>query len=994
MDTEAKNIASDHGGSPMILVAGAGIAGIHASVELAGMGHRVLLTDKAPFIGGILTQLDHQFPDNHCGMCRMLPMLDRDGGPQTCMRRGLFHERITLMPLTEIVAVEGSPGRLEVELRTTPSGILQDRCTGCGSCEGVCPVEVPDAFNAGLSRRKAVYTPVPHQAPLFRTIDWQACTGCGACVDACPTEAVRLDGSVRTTRLDTVAAVLLTEGATLFDPRDTDLYGFGRLANVVTASGLERIMSGSGPFQGRLLRPSDQAPARRIAWIQCVGSRNLAKGADYCSNICCMFALKEALLAKEKMGATGDAAIFYMDLRSFGRDYQRYRDRVEKAGVRLIRCRIHSLQPHADTDDITVSYVDDQGRLQDEIFDLAVLSTGKSSGRAHPDWSRKEGVIRLHDIPEITDIGETVIRSGAAGGEILTLLKRSGLPRPSPDSKAPPKEETAEQKPRLLIVILGSGAGTAAANRENLEQHLRPRLHSTDILFLDSPGDLARAAAKAADIQANRLLLAGPYSALAMRPLLEELEIQTGLPRMYLDAADLGRPDVPAEGNNQRLQAAAMKIVMAAGQLLFRLPAVNRLRPVNRTALVVGGGPAGLAAALALAQNDVPVTLVEKEAAPGGNLANILDPEIRAPLEKLVNDVMTHPLVSVHCRSEIRGSFGRPGQFTTRFALPSGEERSVFHGVCILATGGGSASTAAYARGEHDRIVTVYEFENLLYGSSSPLATTAAKRLVMIQCVDSREEPRNYCSRICCLKSLKTALRFKQVQPRAEVIVFYRDMMTYGESETVYTEARRQGIRFIPFDPGKKPLVRIDDGTLTVEGFDPILGEPVHLESDWIVLAAGLIPHPDRRLGDLFQLTFTQDGFVQEADSKWRPLDTGREGVFICGLARGPVRADEALREGRAAAMRAMRLLCRDTLRESVVTARVRPALCSACEACIPVCAYHARYVDKNAGHVMVDPAACQGCGACAAVCPNNAAVLGGLETRGIMEAIGAALET
>ncbi len=978
--------------APRILVVGAGIAGIHAAIELAEMGYPVVLADKAPVVGGILTQLDHQFPDNHCGMCRMLPMLDRDGGPQTCLRRGLFHERISFLPSAEIVDVTGSPGRLVVDIQTTPAGIVPDRCTGCGACETVCPVDMPDPFNAGLSRRKAVFIPVPHQAPLFRTIDWQACTGCGACVEACPTDAIRLDGTAQPVRLNDIAVILLAEGAALYDPSETDLYGFGQLPNVVTAAALERIMSGSGPYQGELLRPSDRRPIRKIAWVQCVGSRNLTKGADYCSNICCMFALKEALLAKEKMGSEGDAAVFYMDLRTFGRDYQRYRDRVETSGVRLIRCRIHSIQPHADTEDLTVSYVNEQGRLQDEVFDLVVLSTGKRGHQAYPDWSRKEGILTLHGTPEITDIGDTLVCSGAAAEQVMTMLRRLGLPRTSTMAVEEIKPETAEQKPRLLIVLSGSGIGADILNRESLRQRLQKQLNPAGILFLESLDELRQVIAAASENGANRLLLVGAHSGLAMKPYLKRLERQTGIPFIFMDALDLGRPDAATAEIVPRTEMITDKITMSARQLLCRLSLPGQLRPVNRAALVVGGGPAGLAASLALARNDVPVTLVEKTARLGGNLWAIQDAAVRAPLEKLAAEVTEHPLITVCCHGAVRGSFGRPGQFTTRIADSSGEERSLFHGVTIVATGGRSASTASFAGGSHERITTIYEGEKIISDPLSVLAGSPPREIVMIQCADSREEPRNYCSRICCLKSLKTALAFKERSPQTDVTIFYRDMMTYGESETVYTEARKQGIQFIPFDPAAKPLVRTENGTIVVEGFDPVLGEPVRLEPDWVFLATGLVPNGDNILNDVFHLTLTRDGFLTEADSKWRPLDTGTEGVFVCGLARAPVRADEAVREGRAAAMRAMRLLCRDSLQASLVTARVRPALCCACQACIPVCAYNARHADKSVGHIVVDPAACQGCGACAAVCPNNATILGGFETRGIMAAIEASL--
>ncbi|MBU4185034.1 MAG: 4Fe-4S binding protein, partial [Proteobacteria bacterium] len=255
-----------------------------------------------------------------------------------------------------------------------------------------------------------------------------------------------------------------------------------------------------------------------------------------------------------------------------------------------------------------------------------------------------------------------------------------------------------------------------------------------------------------------------------------------------------------------------------------------------------------------------------------------------------------------------------------------------------------------------------------------------------------REEPRNYCSRVCCIKSLNNALKIKQIHPDAEVYIFYRDIMTYGDSERIYTEARKKGIIFIPFDLDSKPEVLVESGGLLVKGIDPLLGIPVELKPDWLSLAVGVVPNPIEDLVKIFGIETTQDGFIKEADSKWRPVDTGHEGIFVCGLARAPARADEAMKEGEAAAQRALRILSKNEIMPQRLLARVRHSICSACGLCIEVCPFNARYIDTVEGKIMVDIASCQGCGTCAAICPNSATLIVDFEDDGIMNVIEAAL--
>jgi heterodisulfide reductase subunit A len=1129
------------------LVIGAGISGIRSALDLAEMNYRVYLIDKSPHIGGILSQLDYQFPSDHCGMCKMLPTIGRDASSQFCLRKGLFHENIEVLPATEMTALEGEPGNFKVTLDSAPSFIDPEKCIGCGRCAAVCPVDVPDKFNGGLTKRKAVYLPVPHNIPNRFTIDIAACTRCGECEKACPTGAIDLrtearrafkilvvddelvvrdslkewllvegfsvdmaesgaeaidllsaneyglvlldvkmpgmDGvealqiiremkpelpvlmmtayaTVETAvqamkfganeylmkpfdiealsakviqqyertvtvkgREIEVGAVIMAAGSDFCDPaKDPGAFGYN-YPNVVTGLQFERVLSGSGLGQGKLIRPSDGKPARKIAFLQCVGSRDLQQKADYCSSVCCMFSIKEALLAKAKSGGEADTAIFYMDMRTFGKDFQRYRDAAEKeSGVRFIRSRVHTVEPAADGA-LVLHYVDGQGAQQEELFDMVVLAAGQRPAKGTRDLaqsagielnpvgfcrtdelfqsrSSREGVFAGGSFSGLRDISESVIQAGSASLEASRLIRaKGGMPKVSGENGAA-LQEVSKDVPKLAVALCACGSSLAGGvDLDGLGKSLSRWDSSLRVFQIDRVCTLSGRKALLESMRDSgcNMISIGACMPCLYGKMLVDLAKETGLSAGLMDVVDIYSSAYRGPGADPGQAAATIEssMKMSIGRLKGADPGPTRSFSLVRKALVIGGGFSGMTAALAIADHGFKVDLVENQDDLGG-LVRSIDRTIDGTqtsglMEKLTAGVRANSNICVHTGAEVVGSKPYEGlSFLTTIKMKDGETKQLDHGVTILATGGREAVTQEYGYGRSESVMTQHELEaRLAKGGAADLGS-----VVMIQCVGSREEGRNYCSRICCQTALKNALRLKKENPETDVYIFYRDIMTYGFLDAYYTRARQEGVIFIRYSRQEKPRVSIEEGgKARIVARDPILGRDIALTPDLLVLSTGMAPNNLDGLGEFFGFEVNQDGFFQEAEYKWQPVASKRRGVFACGLAHSPRSIAEAIAMAQAAAQRALVTLSREEVPAGNIVARVRHSICSLCERCISACPYGARSRSDEKDRIEIDELACQGCGACAAVCPNSASVVRGFGDRQVMAMVDAALE-
>lgn len=1158
------------------LIAGAGISGIRAALDLAETGFRVTLIDRSPHIGGVLSLLDQQFPTNSCGMCKMLPLVERDRSSQLCLRKGLFHENIDIRPGTRIVDVQGEPGAFTVTLEEKPTCVDSEKCVGCGVCTDVCPVEVPDDFNLGMSLRKAIYLPVPHNIPNAYVVDPSACTSCGECVTVCPTDAIELlsdkrkgfhilvvddELSVRDSlkewlveegfSVDTAASgadaldklarghvdLMLTDikmpgmdGVTLlkkaietvpelcvlmmtayatvetaveamkvgardylmkpfdpeamiskvvniyqdletgdqtfldvgsiifcggtdyFDPASgKDLYGYGINPHVITNLALERILSMIGPSSGKLIRPHDNKPVNKIAWLQCIGSRDLQCDSDFCSSVCCMIAIKEALLAKERGGNDVQTTLFYMDIRTPGKSFQRYRDAAEKQhGVKFYRTRVHSVITDLASGDPAIRYMRNDGSLMDETFDLVVLSLGQQPSPGNQELSEmmdvslnpwgfvetepffpaattKPGIMAGGSFSGLKEISESIIHASAASVEASRLLHSKGQslsvePEPTPDIP-----DVSGELPRIMVAICTCADRLHQhADLKRWSQLLEKDLCIHGVFFIKkccTKTGWEELAALAKELRPNRILLGACHPCL-FTPRLKTLGKRLLLDDALMDVVDILSP-VIASGtthykdslsgpygreitenisrsvtpNDDRSLSHQMfsRLEIALSGIKHVDPLPIATIPVKRSALVVGGGIGGMQAALAIADHGYPVDIIEQQAALGGNLCWLIQtieghsiPEL---LGETIQKIENHPLVNVHCGATLNASFGEVGNFSTTVTDPAEEMHTLQHGAIILATGGIEAATTSYGYGKHPAIITQKTLEQKL--GNQKLDLDRLTSIVMIQCVDSREEPRNYCSRVCCPTSLKHALKIKRLKPGMEIYILYRDMMTPGFSEKYFTRARRHGVIFIQYDPQTRPNLVLPSKTtepLHITTMDPLLNRPLNIRADLLVLATGIVPKLPAQLADQFGVRTDQDGFFQEADSKWRPVDALKEGVFACGMALSPRSIPDTIASAGAAAQRALRILSHKRLPAGKSVASVRQSLCILCEQCIDTCPYGARRMNTDNSKILINPVMCQGCGDCATVCPSSAAVVNGFLDQQVMDMVDTAL--
>ena len=978
-----------------VMVVGGGVAGIQASLDLANSGFYVYLVEAKPAIGGVMAQLDKTFPTNDCSMCILSPKLVECGR----------HLNIEILAPAAVQSISGEPGRFNVQVVQPARFIDLEKCIGCGVCAEKCPKQVPDEYNQGLNKRKAAYVLYPQAVPLKYSIDKANCIyfkkkgKCKACEKFCPAGAVNLEEEDQVRDLE-VGAVIMTPGFQTFDPNKYQTYHYAQFPNVVTSLEFERILSASGPYAGHLVRPSDHKEPKKIAWLQCVGSRDV-KTHSYCSAVCCMYAIKEAVIAKEHCKEYDlDAAIFFMDMRTYGKDFEQYYNRAkDEQGVRFIRSRIHTIDP-APGDDLLISYMDETGEKKSEVFDLVVMSVGMEVSQGAKDLSKALGVdANSHDFVATTpfapvaasrpgiyacgamqgpkDIPESVMQASAAAGAVSATLGEARWTRTKSREVVPQKEITPEELPRIGVFVCNCGINIGGiVNVPGLAEYAKTLpnvVYVQENLFTCSQDTQEAIAKVIEEHQLNRVVVAA-CTPITHEALFRETMMDAGLNKYLFEMANIRNQDswVHMKEPDKATDKAMDLVRMAVARAGLLKPLVEKPLAINQRALVIGGGVAGMNAALNLGDQGFETIVLEKEERLGGNAWRIHHTieglEVHGYLEELIDKVKAHPKIQVLTGALVVGFSGYKGNFTTEVLVgPAMYERKIDHGVTVVATGGQEYRPREFRYGEHPRILTQLELGELLH--ENPEEAAKWQRVAFIQCVGSRNKENPNCSRICCQGAVKYALQLKGLNPDLDVMTLYRDIRTYGFLEDYYRESREKGVMFSRFKLEEPPQVEVEGGNLSISFVDHVLERPVKLPVDAVILSAAVQPNDTEELASLLKIPRNAAGFFIEAHAKLRPVDFASEGIFLCGLAHSPKLISESIAQSMAAASRAGAFLADTSQTISGVTAFVSPERCAACLVCVRSCPYNVPQITRE-NVSEINPAMCQGCGTCASECP------------------------
>jgi len=921
------------------------------------------------------------------------------------------HLNIELLTLSEVSDISGQKGNFTVTVTQKPRFVDMDKCIACGLCAQKCPKKVDDPYNVGISKRKAIYLQYSQTVPLKYAIDPETCLytakgKCQACIKFCPTGAINFEDKGETRSIQ-VGSVILAPGYKAFDPTGLSTYGYGRIADVVTGLEYERLLSAGGPYLGHLICPSNHKEPQKVAWVQCVGSRNTTpNGNSYCSTVCCMYAVKQSLVTAEHLSGEGlSQTIFYMDLRSHNKEFERYYQDAKAKGVKFIKSRPHTIEPGPNNIGVKVSYLTEDGAKIQEDFDMLVLSVGLEAppdaaalaakfgidldphrfvqtGSFAPASTNRDGIYVCGACRSPKAIPRSVTEASAAATDAARSLveARGTLTR---EKTYPPERDVSFDEPKIGVFVCSCGINIAGVvDVQEVAEYARSLPHVASVennLFTCSTDTQELIAQKIKDLNLNRIVVAA-CTPRTHEPLFQDTLREAGLNPYLLEMANIRNQN---SWVHQKEPAAAT--AKAKDQLRMAVAKVSRDYALERgaveviqKALVVGGGVAGLTAALELGERGYDTVLVEKSGKLGGNAWNLhktwKGEAIRPWLADLIARVENHPRVNVLKNAALKTVAGSVGNFTSDVAV-NGAPQTVQYGIAVLATGGRELKPQEYFCGQDPRVMTHLEFDAELRERAA--AVQKAGSAVFIQCVGSREPQRPYCSRVCCTHTVHSAIKLKELNPGMNVYVLYRDMRTYGLREELYTKARDLGVVFIKYHSSAKPRVFKDGANLKVEVNDPILQMPVKLSADYLVLAAAIIPNDIQDLVELYKAGVKADGFFNEAHPKLRPVDLTVDGLFIAGLCHHPKPLDEAVSQAKAAVSRAGIILAKEVMQLDAVKSQVTEK-CDGCALCLDVCPYQAlkleEYRDNGHAHrrIVTDKALCKGCGVCEATCPKE----------------------
>ena len=926
----------------------------------------------------------------------------------------------------------------------TPFMEQSDVCMTCGACAFICPtskftqkkveqisgnkpLQIPLEFNEGLSTRTPIYIPFPQAIPKVPVIDKEKCvyylTGnCKICSEFCEAGAIEYDQGDKIEEID-VGAVIAASGFDLFDPSKKEEYGYGKYENVLTSKEFERYLSASGPTTGHIFRRSDNKEPKNIAFIQCVGSRD-ERTNEYCSSVCCMYAIKQAIIAQEHAPGL-KTHIFFMDIRAFGKEFDDYYIRAEKEhGVKFIRCRIPSIEEDPETKDLIINYLENEEGKQ-EVFDIVVLSCALEPSKSSKELSKKLGIdlneygfFKTNPFSPLESSKPGIYVTGASSGPKdipMTVTDASGAAAKASSiisserhsleiaKEYPPERDTTGESPRIGVFVcrcgINIGAYVDVPSVVEYAKTLPYVVHAREFIYSCSQDTQEKIIDIIKEYNLNRVIVSA-CTPRTHEPLFQNTLREAGLNPHLFEMANIRDQCswVHMQEPEKATEKAKGLVRMAVSKAQLIQPLTRNELSVTPRGLVIGGGVSGMTAALELATQGFETYLIERENELGGFLQKTYfmlgneDPqELLQSLKKKVNN---NEKIHVFANTEIKDVQGHVGNFKTRITIDGKKEKELEHGIVIIATGAKEYKPIEYLYGQDDRVLTKWELEEQLAKGSF-----SAKNVIMIQCVGCRNEERTYCSRVCCSDAIKNALKIKEVCPETNIYILYKDIRTYGFREKYYKEAAEKGILFIRYDDETKPIVTNKDG-LQISIRDPILGRQIILKPDMIALSNAMLPQDGtKELSQMLKLPITKDGFFLEAHMKLRPVDFAIDGVFLCGKAHSPKYIEECIAQASAAAARALTIISKDKYYIDAPIACVDEELCSGCGICEKMCPYGAIEMitetegDKTKRLSKIIEEVCKGCGSCVSACPSGAIEQKGFKREQIISMINAAAE-
>ncbi len=928
---------------------------------------------------------------------------------------------IEIITLAELKELSGKPGNFKAKLEVRPRYVDPTKCTACGMCTTYCPKEIVDEYNEGLDFTASIHIDYPQAVPTVYYIDEKSCLrlnheSCQLCANVCGPNAIEFDQKPEEKELE-VGAVVLALGFGRVPEEVLERYGYGKFPDVLTSLEIERLTCASGPTEGEILRPSDFAHPHRIAFLQCVGSRDETCGNGYCSTVCCMYAMKEASVVKEH-APEAEIDLFFMDIRTMGKGFDEAFNRaVEKYGFRTIYARVPKVEQVGRK--LALTYVTEDGKTHRDFYDMVVLSVGldapadaerladllgielnkfgfAATKTAAPLETNVPGIFVAGAFQGPKDIPESVVQAHGVAAECSELLAEA-RGQDVVHKEFPPEDvELEREEPRIGVFVCHCGVNIASVvDVEAVRDYAAKLPHvvlSENVMYSCSQDAQADLVKKIKEYRLNRIVIAA-CSPRTHEPLFQESLREAGLNPALIEMANIRDQCawVHAEDPEAATKKAMDQVRMAVAKAARLEPLELQKVPVTPVALVIGGGAAGMSAALSVADQGYEVHLVEREEELGGNLRRVTgllsgeDPQ--KILDDLIKRVQKHEKIKVHTGTTVENISGYVGNFTSTLRRPEGSE-VVNHGVVIIATGGRENRPERFSLGENDRVLTQLDLEDELTKKGGRLSR--ARSIVMIQCVGSRGDGLNYCSKLCCQQAVKNALRIKKRYPKKDVYVLFRDMRTYGFSEDAYREARKAGVIFLRYHAEEKPELVTQGKSLRVKVKDALLGEELLLPCDLLVLSVGIAPGENEELSKLIKAPLTGDGFFLEAHVKLMPVELPVEGVYVCGLAHAPKPLDETLAQARAAAAKAVIPMAKGFVEVPPIVSRVDQAKCIGCGICADLCPYGAIRLVKVGKRKKAETitASCKGCGICASHCPVLAISMGGFTDEAILAQI------